>query len=241
MNVAVCDDEKLYINEMKKYISRISEKNGIRCEIFEFYNGMELVHYCRNHPMDIIMIDIEMPVMDGFEAVGTLQKLQPDTAVIFVTSHDELACQAYDYTPFWFVKKDNMQKLDDVLNRCIKTYKQKRQHEDICMVTTDDGVVSISCGDVIYLESAKHYIDIHSDIGETRKIRCGMEAAYRQLQPYDFIRVQRCFVVNCRYIGRITSQYVKLTNEQEFTVTRDKAAFNEIQQTYRRFLRRQRW
>jgi len=68
-------------------------------------NGLEAVEYCRNHPeVRLVLMDIKMPMMDGFEATRQIRTFRPDLPVIALTAHvtteDESAALAAGCTEY---------------------------------------------------------------------------------------------------------------------------------------------
>ena len=204
-------------------------------------DGAELVRYCKSNPVDIIIADIEMPVMSGFDAIEAIQRIRPDQTVIFVTSHDEFACQAYDYQPFWFVRKSEINKLEHVLDRCIRMLMHKRTLTDICNIKLPDAVIALDCRDIMYIENDRNYVKACADSGQDIRFRSSMDAVYQQLKEYGFIKLQRSYLVNPRYIYRLGAKKAVLKNGTEILLTKDKDKKNEIRSEYRRFMREQRW
>jgi DNA-binding LytR/AlgR family response regulator len=176
-----------------------------------------------------------MPEMSGFEAVGHIQKAFPEVFVIFVTAHMEYAYQAYDYHPFWFVGKSDADKLDEVLNRCVKSIHIREEDHEVDIENTP-----IDIDNIIYFENDKHYIKAYCGSGEKMKFRCTFDELENRLNDYGFIRVQRGYIVNCRYISRIDWHYVTLKNHKKLTMTRDRDRVEEIRVRFGRYMREER-
>ena len=157
LNIVICDDNKRFLSRLRKKIEPLT----VGASIVEYYDGMELVKYCKTNTADIILLDIDMPQLDGFSAAGRIQSAKPDAQIIFITLHSELAYQAYDYRPFWFVAKSDLDKIDYVLSRCVKLVEQKHKIPKR-IITVSGAEVEINLDDIMYLESDRHYINAHS-------------------------------------------------------------------------------
>ena len=96
-NIAICDDDPDFVDNLNKKVIDITKKLDVQCEISLLYNGKELIEHCSQNISDIVLVDIDMPGIDGFNAVQTLRQQQSDLAVIFITAHEEYAFQAYNY------------------------------------------------------------------------------------------------------------------------------------------------
>lgn len=236
LSVAVCDDNKIFADRMTERIDSILSAENEKYEIQTFYDGLELVQYCKKNSTDILILDIDMPVVGGFEAVEELKKLQPDIAIIFVTSHDELAYQAYDYQPFWFVSKSDLEKLDDIIQKLIHKIKSEQAKANIVQLELNN-LVDINLDEAMYLDSQQNYIIVHNADGSVTEFRGTVKEAYELLMPHSFILIQRGLIVNCRFIKKLLSKSVVLNDGTEFTFTRDTARQKEARDIYGKFMR----
>lgn len=134
-----CDDNKIFMEKLVNEVEKIIHARQEHCKIVRCFDGTELVSYCMKEAVDVILVDIDMPKLDGFSAVAEIQKYKPDIAVIFITSHTEKAYQSFDYQPFWFISKTDLSKLEAVMIRLIKKLKQKKRRNlfSLCMWKKD--------------------------------------------------------------------------------------------------------
>lgn len=85
IKVAIADDHALFRAGVK---TALSEKQDIEL-IAEADNGMELLHLLRNKEPDVILLDIQMPVMDGVTVLPEIRKLYPSVKIIILSMHNE--------------------------------------------------------------------------------------------------------------------------------------------------------
>lgn len=240
INIVICDDDKSFANELHHQILNIISEHGYDCDIHEFFNGDESVRYCERNLADIVLVDIDMPKMNGFDTVKELQKNQPDLAVIFVTSHEEYAYQAYDYQPFWFVSKRKIEKLNEVMSKLLMKIKHRKESREIIHLNFGS-IVDINVNEVVYLKSDRHYISVFNNDEEITKFRGGIKEVYEQLKYAGYIYVHRSYIVNCRFIDRFDYQCVTLKSGKKISVTRNKEIINEAKKIYAKFMRESRW
>lgn len=239
-NIAICDDDGQFVDEVADKVSEIMSKNCYKYIVHECYDGRELVEYCKNNTVDIILADIDMPNMNGFEAVEELQKRQPDLSIIFITAHNELAYQAYDYHPYQFINKTDLRKLERVLKTLVKKIQLKKNSNEIIHLQLD-GIIDINVNEIMYLKSNRNYISIYSLNDDVTEIRGVIKDVYSQLSQVGFIYVQRSYIVNCRFIKDFDRKKITLKNDLEISVTRNTEMMREAQQIYGRFMRNLRW
>lgn len=67
---------------------KVLDAQGLTVQ-FQCENGLEVLEYCRTNPVDIVLMDINMPIMDGFEATAKLAETSPSTRVIALSMYDD--------------------------------------------------------------------------------------------------------------------------------------------------------
>ena len=75
MRIAVCDDDKSYLQGLVNMIEKWADQGGVSVELFSFNNGDELVDKCRNVCMDVIFLDVLMPLLNGIDTAKELRKI----------------------------------------------------------------------------------------------------------------------------------------------------------------------
>ena len=119
-NILVCDDEEGIRTLIAKY-AKFEGHNVIEAE-----NGMQAIEICRNKDIDIIVMDIMMPELDGFSAVREIRK-DKDTPVIMLSARGEeydrihgFEVGADDYLVKPFSPKELMMRIDVTMRRRTK-------------------------------------------------------------------------------------------------------------------------
>src|SRR5215203_2024278 len=85
IKVAIADDHALFRAGVK---TALSSKKDIEL-IAEADNGMQLLHLLRHIEPDVILLDIQMPIMDGIQTLPEIRKLRPDAKVIILSMHND--------------------------------------------------------------------------------------------------------------------------------------------------------
>ena len=119
-NILVCDDEEGIRTLIAKY-AKFEGHNVIEAE-----NGMQAIEICRNKDIDIIVMDIMTPELDGFSAVREIRK-DKDTPVIMLSARGEeydrihgFEVGADDYLVKPFSPKELMMRIDVIMRRRTK-------------------------------------------------------------------------------------------------------------------------
>jgi DNA-binding LytR/AlgR family response regulator len=239
--IAVCDDDVCFTELIRGKVLNIMQKNNYACKITELYDGRELIQYCSQNLMDMIFVDIDMPNMSGFDAVKKIQEHQPEITVIFVTSHKEYSYQAFEYHPYQFVDKTDLEKIDRVIDNLTKKIIRRTETDNITHLYIENKIIDIDVKEIMYIKSKRNYVTAYTVSGEELLMRIGLKAVYEQLSKVGFVYVHRSYIVNCRFIFDFGSKTILLRNNDEIPVTRDKDIRKQAQKQYSEFKRGLRW
>lgn len=89
-------------------------------ELWLYNSPAEAVYDLKNGKhWDLYFLDIEMPEMDGFELAGKIRKEAPEAYLVFLTSHEELAAEGYNYKELSYIPKSL---LEDNMDRTLQRF-----------------------------------------------------------------------------------------------------------------------
>lgn len=91
MRILIVDDIEDNRYSLERLITQFSRKHNVDTEVFQAENGQAAVDTCNNKPMDLVFMDIVMPVMDGLEATKIIKKDHPSALIIVVSSENDEA------------------------------------------------------------------------------------------------------------------------------------------------------
>lgn len=195
MRIGVCDDDEIIREEICNLCYRVSSKYAEDTEIISFADGCEALG--SNSQPDILVLDIEMPVMNGIELKEKLQDSRKNTIIIFVTEHDEQMGEAFGINVIGFVGK-----------KYLKTQLPVMLEAAIKMAGRSVLVDGIDSRNICYIRSEHVYSFFHMADGQEHMVRISSKELEKQLSSVDFIRIHRALLVNLAYVDRIGDRYV---------------------------------
>ena len=95
LRIAVCDDSPIFLNKTKTYIETWSANTGHAVQIFTYDNGDALIEAHKDCHMDIIFLDIIMPLLNGMDTARELRQHDRAVQIIFLTSSPEFALESF--------------------------------------------------------------------------------------------------------------------------------------------------
>lgn len=236
IKIAICDDENYYINMFENEIGAILQMQNRPFAISLFTCASDLIEYCENSNIDVVFLDISMPDISGFEAAEMLRKISKDMIIVFITSHEDMVFQSWEFEPFWFVRKTHIDDMKIVITKLLTKLDAMYTKINSCIqIEGESSSLTVDTEKVIYAESIKHYIIFHNNDGTTERLRIKISDADKQLSPRHFVRIQNGIIVNCRFITRLTSRTVHMEDGQDFSISRARVdgAKNAFQQFVR--------
>ena len=103
MQIAVCDDESFFRDNLKKLLIEYKTEKRIHMDIFEYESGEELLS--SEKIFDIVFMDYQMTGINGLETARLLRLKNTICEIIFVTSFPEFILDSFEVQPFRFMLK----------------------------------------------------------------------------------------------------------------------------------------
>lgn len=218
--IAIVEDEPAEAELLRSYAQRYTAEHGDVFEIRHFPDGVSfLSSYQRIY--DLVLMDIDLPKINGMEAAAQLRLLDQAVALIFVTSLARYAVKGYEVDAMDFLVKpvsytNFSLKLQRAINR-----RRSSLGSDI-LINLPDGVYRINCSRVKYVEVINHSLVYHTTEGD---FTCygKLKDAQRLLDPKQFILCNRCYLVNLAFV-RAVRGYVLAVDQDELQISRPKKA-----------------
>lgn len=205
--IAVVEDEKEDRDILLQYLRRYGEECSVKLQVDLFRDGLSFISDY-NAKYDVVIMDIEMPHMDGMRTAEKLRKLDESVSLMFITNMAQYAIKGYEVNAKYFVLKpiDYFSfyiKLNKMLENCdIK--------QGITMrIQTEEGVAKVHSSKILYLQSEKHNIYIVT-ANDKYKMRSSMKEMEAALPKEVFFRCDNSYLVNLAYVSKINLDTVKV-------------------------------
>ena len=206
MQIFICDDEPKILSDIAGKVATLLSKDEIRL----FSEGGELLSCLEKNSCDILLLDIDMPELTGLQVAREISALKKRPLLVFVTSHDELVYDSFQYHPFAFLRKSRFDaEIEKVLQDCVRELGEKEQH--FCF-RSDGNDVCLLLADILYFEAEGNYLKVVT-AKETYRFRSTLTAVEHTLKNCGFLRIHKGFLTN--------QVAVKLLNSEEATLQND--------------------
>lgn len=219
MRVAIVDDVLSDAKRLEAYLRRYQEETGTEFQP-EIYSGAErfLAEYAGR--LDLIIMDIDMPGINGVEAARRLREQGDEVALMFVTNMPQYALQGYSVDAIDYVLKPVSYTDFAMKLRKAERYIRRVQTVSVLLQTTEGRSVAVSSSELLYVESSLHYCIYHT-AQETFRVRASLTQAEAGLPASQFARCNTCYLVNLQKVREIGREDV-LVGDIRLKVSRGK-------------------
>ena len=204
IKIGICDDEKIYSEEIGSYISDILKKSGVEAKIYKYTDPKALLDEAREKPFDVLFLDIDMPLLSGFDISRIVREISPRSYIIFISAKRELVYNSFEYNPFYFIckaaKDELYRELSHVIKKLLVHY---QQHRKVTVNDTSNGITVIRLQDIIYIKSEKHYLQYFvAERSEPYVERSTIAKKESELACPDFMKPHLRYLVNMNHISK---------------------------------------
>lgn len=207
--IGICDDERIYLEQIKDIIKNFSERNAFSVDIFEFESGKQFIE--NGLHLNLLFLDIEMEEQSGIEIKNKLSMLPNSCKIIFVTNYEDRMQEAFGKNVIAFINKKNLIDIHRYLKRVMNEYHAHR--------VFSIGDSQIDLFDIIYIKADGSYSRIIT------KNKSYVYCVYlvdiaRRIDIEAFVRCHRSYIVNLRYIKDVTKNQIELFNGERVPVSK---------------------
>ena len=233
LRIGMVDDDSNFLKYLSSKITEINNELHVEVTIETFLNGEDLIKRNDENEFHIIMIDLEMPIMDGLSVAGLLRENNTNFVLISITNRSDLVFKSFEYDATGFIRKNHLdEELKSVLDR---SYQKALSRMTNYVFKTENGERIFQNTAICYFLSKGHQIFLFDNVENGIRILTTLEKLEDLLSPISFIRCHSGIIVNCMYIYSINSSDIELTNGQKLPLSRHRA--KSVKQSFQKYLR----
>lgn len=210
LRVVIVDDEEPARMAVRQDLDAIG---GVTV-VAECANGFEAVRVVNEHPVDLLLLDVQMPKLDGFDV---LELIGRDVPVIFITAYDEFALRAFEvHAVDYLLKPFARERLVEALERARQRQGQPTPDPaavraaarpstgaiDRLIIRDGPNVHVVPVGKVDFIEAQDDYVAVHTG-GKVLLKEQTLGDLETQLEPGRFVRVHRSYILNIERLSKV--------------------------------------
>ena len=210
------DDEPLALDIIEAYVSQIKGATLVA----KFTDPVETFTYVQQHPVDVLFLDLNMPMLNGMEL---LRNLKQRPAVIITTAYRDFAVESFELDVLdYLVKPISFPRFLKAVNKIltpalvpdsiVNVNEKKKEAENPLWLKVNKKMVSVAPSDIHYLQSLKDYVRVVTT-DQKMVIYHTLQSMLDKLPTSDFIRIHKSYIVQVSKIKSIEGNSMKVREE----------------------------
>lgn len=209
IKTCIVEDDEATAATIDKYIRKYFAAGGASVEIVKYGDARAFLR--EYTAADVVFMDIDLPGLNGMEAVRELRGKDAEVTVIFVTNLAQYAVSGYEVSAFDFIVKPIAYGSFAMKLRRLMQYLAARRPCEIGVVTRH-GTVLINASEIKYVEIMRHVVTYHTVRGDF--VGNGtLKNVMSMLDDLPFVLCNRCYLVNLAYVTQIVKGEVCVGGE----------------------------
>ena len=222
IRIAIVEDERRERAHLRDCLAYMAEKEQLEFDIVEFGSGEEFLGGYQ--PVyDIVLMDIELPGINGMETAKALRRLDSFVLLVFVTNMVQYAVSGYEVDALNYILKP-VNRFDFALKMNKAISRTAKRTEKSVQIRAGKDLYMLPVAAIRYLEVDGHYIVYHTTEGDYSEYITLKEAEKKLNKPY-FVRCNRCYLVNLKYVAAVRDDVVQVGRDELLISRPQKKAF----------------
>ncbi|MDT3401924.1 LytR/AlgR family response regulator transcription factor [Mucilaginibacter terrae] len=222
LNCIAIDDEPPALNLLCRFV----EQTPFLKLAGSFSNAIEALRFMNDNPVDVLLLDIQMPDLSGVELARILsgRNAAQSPAIIFTTAFDQFALEGYKLEATdYLLKPFGYEEFIRAANKALKWAQLKNngrsdvaistpaptQEEEFIYLKVEFQTVKVACSNITYIEGLKDYAKLHLVNPERSMLSLiTLKALEEKLPAGKFMRIHKSFIVSLKKITAVTKNAV---------------------------------
>lgn len=222
MKIAIIDDEQHWIELAKKQSMEYWKQD---VEIFTYLSGKTFLEV--REEFDLILMDIEMPKMDGFDTIKEYRKWSNRGILLILTTHTEMSRKGYQVDAFRYI--DKLQMREELKEAFASAQLRLQSEKRVSLSIKNVGEIEIPLKKIIYFEVELRALKLHTD---TDVFVCVEQISKmeKRLKEDGFFMPHRSCLLNFQWVQSFTNDEIIMKNGDKLNLSRRK--YKEWKTTY---------
>ena len=214
LRIAIVEDDPEDQNRLQQMLRQFADTCQEKCAVTVFGGGAEFLGKYRPE-YDLVLMDVEMPGMNGLDTARELRTLDASVILIFITNMAQYAIRGYEVDALDFaVKPVTYPMLAMKMQRALGRLQMRAGQADKEMTVKDgERVLRIRQADLTYVEVQGHRVIAHTT-GAIYRVRGTLGGFEKELDAAGFQRCNNCYLVNLAHVSSVEGHTVTVGGDR---------------------------
>jgi DNA-binding LytR/AlgR family response regulator len=195
------DDNKNELNYLNELCLAVTSLDVVK----QFTSSVKAFEWLNNNPIDLIISDIEMPMING---IDMLKQLKQKPLVILVSAHPEYALQSFEIEPVhYLIKPLKMEGLLKGIERAKDRLANKINIPEFIFVLQNKEYIKIELNSILFVKAEGNFVNVATKNGNIL-VLSNLTQFTKQLPSQNFMRVHKTYTVNSLEIKKYTTEHI---------------------------------
>ena len=214
IKIAICDDCKKDLLCLDDLCRKCNLNDSIRVDLYN--DGEKLLLHLNKNSFDIVLLDVDMPKLNGISLGKQIRMIDQNIIIIFCTSYPQYAIEAFDCEAFsYLLKPCTAEKVQEILLRATKKLGMIHKYH---IIKIQNKTLRLPISEIYYIEYCQKHIIYHSSTKKYETTGKFFEV-YNELKKYGFYQVHQGYIVNLSKVKDFNGYTVILDNDQKVLIS----------------------
>lgn len=220
LNITICDDNQTQLNQIEDKI--YAYLNEYEPHVLSYASAEELLSVMKDRKStgqslpEIVMLDIELPDINGIELGKQIKQMYPEIYLVFLTAYSEYAIRGYEAKADGYLLKPlTREKLKKVIN----DFACEKHNEKRILIKDKETEHLICVKDILYICAEDKYTILYTENNRYFDYK-SLKDYDDLLSKYGFFRIHRKYLVNMYHHKALKKGYVTLSNDKDIPISR---------------------
>lgn len=217
IKIAVCDDDRCFIlDTLKPLMFKAIKEADIQADFTYFYDGNELLReFLENNLFDVVILDIDMPSINGKELARELRAIDSEFCLAFISAFREEVFSTIRLGISAFIPKEYDKSVYiEMLTQILKDYSRKKPDSNIVEILVDGIALMrrIPLNNIYYIQSTNGNNILHTYSEQFVLVERVLDKIAQEYVSKGFYRTHRNYLVNIEKIFEIKDREIVMSN-----------------------------
>lgn len=198
--IAICDDDDIFLGTLEVSLKKYEQLKSLSLRIFTYRNGEDLLVDYQNYHFNLLILDMEMPGLNGIEVAQELRRFDKDIDILYSTVHENFTREAFQVDATSYLVKPLVDellfaKLDRIFDKLSLQASFHDFKDKYLTLESKKEVIQLPYCEILYITKRRNLLTIHTINGDNL-IYMNIKDIRNRLDSSVFVKINPGQIVN---------------------------------------------